>query len=102
GEGLAFEVVVVGEGELAGVKVDLDEIGRAGIAVEAGTALDVNAEERGKLIEQAAVDGEVTFVGIEMTEAESLDREFEFVLVAGGEHEVASLFLGIRVAAEEA
>lgn len=82
--------------------MNLDEVRRAGIAVEAGAAFDVDAEQGGEFVEQAAVDGEVALFRIEVAEVEALEGEFEFVLVARGEHEVAGLFLGVRVAAEEA
>jgi hypothetical protein len=37
-----------------------------------------------------------------VAEAEALEGEFKFVLVARGEQEVAGFFFGVRVAAEEA
>jgi hypothetical protein len=56
GERGFVEVPVVVEGELAGMQVDLDEVGLAGIAVEAGGALDIDAEDDGEFVEQTAVD----------------------------------------------
>ncbi len=96
-----FEVAVVVEGEFAGIQMDLDEVGLAGIAVEAGGALDIDAEDDREFVEQAAVDCEVALLRIEEAEVELGDGNFQFVLVAGGEHEFAGFFLGVGVAAEE-
>ena len=45
GERRGVEFPVVMEGELARVKMDLDEVGLAGIAIKAGGALDIDAED---------------------------------------------------------
>jgi hypothetical protein len=81
--------------------VDLDEVGLAGIAIQTGGALDINAENGGQLVKQAAVYGEVAFLRIEVAEVKLGSGDFQFVHVAGGKHEFAGLFLGIGVAAKE-
>lgn len=83
------------------MQVDFDEVGLAGISIEAGGAFDVDAEDDWQFIQQTAVDGEVAFVGIEVAEIELRDGKFQLILIACGEHEFASLFLRIGVAAEE-
>lgn len=57
GERNAEEVVVVGEGEFPRVEVDLDQDGLAGVAVEAGAAFGVNAQDCGQFVEQAGGAG---------------------------------------------
>jgi len=47
------------------------------------------------------VDGEVAFPAVEVAEVELADGDFQLVLVAGGKHEFAGLFLGVCIAAEK-
>jgi hypothetical protein len=47
------------------------------------------------------VEGEVAFFGVEVAEGELGGGDFEFIGIAGGEHEFAGFFLGVGVAAEE-
>ena len=51
GERGFLEVAVVVEGELAGMQVDLDEVGLAGFAVKAGGSLDIDAEDDREFVE---------------------------------------------------
>ena len=77
GEWRFFEVLVVVEGEFAGIQVDFDKIGFARVAVEACGAIDIDAEDGGEFVEQASVDGEVGFLRIEVAEVELGGGKFQ-------------------------
>ena len=81
--------------------MDLDEIRLTGIAIETGSALDIDAENHRKFVEQAAVDREMTFLGVKVAEGKLTGGNFQFVGIAGGKHEFPGFVLGIGIAAEE-
>ncbi len=62
GQRFSVEVVVVLECDLAGVLVNLDQIGLGGIAVAMCGAVNVNAQNRRQLAKQAAMDDQRIFV----------------------------------------
>ena len=82
--------------------MDFDEVRRPRITVKVGSAFDIDSQDRWKFVEKTAMDREVALVRIEVAEAETLDGEFEFVLVAGSKQQFTGPLFRIHIAAEEA
>lgn len=57
GERDTVEILVVGEGELAGMEMNLGEVRSTWVAVETSSTFDIDPENRRQLVEQAAVNG---------------------------------------------
>jgi len=101
GLGLAFEVVVVEEGQFARPDVDFYQVGFPGVTEANGTALDVGTQDGREAVQEAAVEGKLHLVAVEDAEVELLDSEFDFAGIAGGEEDIAGEILGPVQVAEE-
>lgn len=85
GERVVDEAFIVLEGDFARVLVDFDDIGVVRVAVDAGCTEHVDAENRWKVLEEAAVDLEGILVL--MAVGKAIAGRLDVARIASGEEQ---------------